>query len=373
VLRIRQTLPLLIALSAITAADAAAPVQRYAGEWQAGQKYTRGTLVIVKDQTWLCMKACNANEPGSNPDAWARIASTEPGPKGDIGPQGPQGIQGEAGAQGPIGPMGPQGLQGPRGPQGATGEAGPQGPAGWDGSQGPIGPAGPRGLPGAQGPAGPAGASGGIKVYDANNQFLGYSVGQNAVYVSSLDTFLEFRWSINDDGYPDYSALNVRTFFNAYYLINPPSYQYFTSTDCSSGGANHNDPVPYPWTLSRYGDNQTDPLGNVAIHRISKGLIRSELNLPEAYCPGNEGDWVQNLISTPFPNPSVCLPIPRQIRGWTGHLNECSSHGLNFPCYRCGAMVTKEAPSGLASFTFTPVTLPFTLPVTLPLRYEVAQ
>lgn len=49
--------------------------------------------------------------------------ATEPGPKGDTGPQGPKG---DTGSQGPKGDTGPQGEQGPKG------DTGPQGPAGKD-------------------------------------------------------------------------------------------------------------------------------------------------------------------------------------------------------------------------------------------------
>jgi hypothetical protein len=343
------------------------------------------------------MKACTANSPGSNPDSWARIASTEPGPKGDTGPQGPQGIQGEVGPQGPIGPVGPvgpqgaqgiqgetgaqgpigpigaQGIQGIPGPQGPVGEMGPQGPAGWDGAQGPMGPAGPRGLQGAQGPAGPAGASGGIKVYDANNQYLGLSVGNSQTFIPSLEAFATLTYAVATDGYADLNGLTVYG-PDISWLTNPPGFEYFTSPDCSAGGVKVvSSDTPPPNVLVRNPDGSDVSFGLLNIQTYSKAQIQSELTLPDTYCPGNEGDWVQNLISTPASNPGECLPVPRQYRGWTAHLNECPSHGLNYYCYQCGSMVTKEAPSGLATFTFTPVTLPFTLPVALPLRYEVGQ
>jgi hypothetical protein len=369
VLRIRQTLALLIALSAITAADAAAPVQRYAGEWQAGQKYTRGTLVVVKDQTWLCMKACNANEPGSNLDAWARIASTEPGPKGDIGPQGPQGIQGEAGAQGPIGPVGQQGLQGPRGPQGATGETGPQGPAGWDGSQGPIGPAGPRGLQGAQGPAGPAGASGGIKVYDANNQFLGLSVqpgvGGGMLFSSGLDSFFTL-----DTLFTDTPRFPVQT--DMADIVNFPFSisNYYASNDCSSGpllifqslnAQATNFIVKFDSNYGRitpgelFGDNSVVASGKL---EVSNCLV---------------GQWTQNAPNTL----SQCVARGATYKtapAYIGDPTTCNSHSLNTPCYSCvqNSFTPVSAPY-FQKFTFNPVTLPFTLPVALPLRYEVGQ
>lgn len=397
-----QIFAIILALSAIPNAYAATPVQKYVGEWQPDKKYTRGTMVVLRDQTWLCMKACTANEPGSNPDSWARIASTEPGPKGDTGPQGPQGIQGEQGPQGaigpigpvgpqgaqgmqgepgPIGPIGPQGIQGLRGPQGPAGEMGPMGPmgpAGWDGAQGPIGPAGPRGLQGVQGPAGPAGASGGIKVYDANNQYLGFSMGIQHYFIPTLNTYYSLFFGISvSDGYPDYNNLAVLA-RDVSDLIHPPSYRYFTSTDCTTGGTGSytDGEVPVPNSLVRDGGGLNDQLGLINATSVATTSINSELALADTSCPGSEGEWVQNLINpNPAPGPIVCLPIPREITTFRPQLypDECTTHGLNYPCYQCGARDTVQPRGGLARVTFTPVTLPFTLPVALPLRYEVAQ
>lgn len=101
------------------------------------------------------------------------------------GPQGPQGLTGPAGA---TGPQGATGATGPEGPQGLTGTAGPQGP---QGPQGPAGtPGGPQGPAGPQGPQGPPG-SGGVKAYDANNQFIGYALYfNNALYPSQCNVFI---------------------------------------------------------------------------------------------------------------------------------------------------------------------------------------
>ncbi len=82
------------------------------------------------------------------------------------GPQGTQGLKGDTGAVGPRGPKGATGPQGPTGPQGVQGPVGPQG---LKGATGPKGPQGPQGLPGS------------FKVYDANNQYLGYLVGSGLV------------------------------------------------------------------------------------------------------------------------------------------------------------------------------------------------
>jgi hypothetical protein len=88
---------------------------------------------------------------------------------------GPMGLQG---VPGPHGPQGPQGDAGPQGPKGDTGDIGPQGQQGIQGVAGPQGPQGPQGS---QGVAGPAGMN--IKVYDANDHYLGLLVDTQDVKI----------------------------------------------------------------------------------------------------------------------------------------------------------------------------------------------
>lgn len=366
VLKIWKTLPLVLALSATITANAATPVQKYTGEWQPDKKYTRGTMVVLNNQTWLCMKACTANAPGSNPDSWARIASTEPGPKGDTGPQGPQGVQGVQGEVGPQGPIGPVGPVGPQGAQGIQGEQGPMGATGSDGAQGPMGPAGPRGLQGAQGPAGPAGASGGIKVYDANNQYLGLSVLPNnsggMVFSSDLNLF----YNLNAIWTEEYNSAPTN-----FADINNPSLQvspFYETNDCSN-------------TPLLVGQVVTSPASNF-ITKI--GTTYGVVNPGEIYSDGSvissramnvynctAGQWYQNL---PANTSAQCVTRNATyvtLQGTTA----CSAHGLSIPCYECVQDTFTVTNYGwtLQKFTFTPVTLPFTLPVALPLRYEVGQ
>jgi hypothetical protein len=98
-----------------------------------------------------------------SPVPYALSAANSPvGPQGEPGPPGPQGLKGDIGSQGPKGDKGETGLQGV---QGIQGEIGPQGSQGPQGAQGQQGIQGVQGLPGMN-----------IKVYDANDQFLGLLV-----------------------------------------------------------------------------------------------------------------------------------------------------------------------------------------------------
>jgi len=377
---------LLAVATLMQSAYAATPVQKYTGEWQPDKKYTRGTMVVLNNQTWLCMKACTANEPGSNPDSWARIASTEPGPKGDTGPQGAQGIQGEQGPQGAVGPVGPvgpqgaQGLQGEPGPMGANGadgaqglrgpagDMGPQGPAGWDGAQGPMGPAGPRGLQGVQGPAGPAGASGGIKVYDANNQYLGLSVapdvaGGMVFSGSGLNKFFNLAvvWSES----PNPSPTNSMDIINNFSSITP----FYASSDCSG------DRLLSYQTLTAQSENFIIKLDNAYGYiapgeRYSDGSIIGSGQVNEANCV--VGQWYQNE-PTSTPRCVARNATYKSIVGYIGDPTACNSHNLTAPCSQCTEQTLIVYPGFFQKFTFTPVTLPFTLPVALPLRYELGQ
>lgn len=100
-----------------------------------------------------------------------------------------------------TGPQGPQGIPGPAGPTGPAGLPGPQGP------KGPKGNTGPQGVPGKDGM---------IRLYDANNQFIGLSVdGNTKIYIPDLKAFSY----IKSDG-------------DIYGGIVSTSY-YYTTTDCT--------------------------------------------------------------------------------------------------------------------------------------------
>jgi hypothetical protein len=148
--------------------------------------------------------SCNATENAIGLSITGKMGPTGPkgaaGPKGDKGPQGPVGPPGPKGPKGPkgdkgAGEQGPQGIQGPQGPKGDTGAAGPPGTNGLTGPPGPKGDKGDTGDTGPQGPPGSSGTGAGLKVYAANNQFVGYlmsytpngSASWGTVYIPTLN------------------------------------------------------------------------------------------------------------------------------------------------------------------------------------------
>jgi hypothetical protein len=94
-----------------------------------------------------------------------------------------------------VGPQGPVGPTGPQGPAGQAGEPGPMGPPGPIGDKGNRGDPGPQGQIGSTGPQGPPGSPSAIKVYDANNQYLGIFVHKEPgasflrIFVPDLNAF----------------------------------------------------------------------------------------------------------------------------------------------------------------------------------------
>jgi hypothetical protein len=126
------------------------------------------------------------------------------GPMGPQGPQGPKGDKGDKGDPGTRGPQGVKGPMGPMGPQGPQGIQGNQGPQGIPGPQGPAGPTGP------QGPVGPQGPPGGVRVYDANGQYLGISLGGHYpdVFVPALSRSVRIN---TDTGEVSHGSLSFET------------------------------------------------------------------------------------------------------------------------------------------------------------------
>jgi hypothetical protein len=192
----------------------------------------------------LLSGGCNSNE---NPISLN--ISGKQGPTGPQGPKGPQGVQGLQGPQGREGPQGPQGLKGPQGPQGLRGAEGPVGPKGPTGpkgdkgaSQGPQGiqgPQGPQGVQGIQGPQGPAGpqglqgltgATGGIKVYDNNNQFIGYLLSYPVQLQPSNvnDSVLVFIPGLNK-----FTLLSVSSDLTTFGVFNFGGSVFYVNSGCS--------------------------------------------------------------------------------------------------------------------------------------------
>lgn len=371
-----QNFAIILALSAIPNAYAATPVQKYVGEWQPDKKYTRGTMVVLRDQTWLCMKACTANEPGSNPDSWARIASTEPGPKGDTGQQGAQGIQGVQGPVGPIGPIGPQGDRGLQGEPGPQGEQGVMGPMGMTGDTGPKGDTGARGP---TGPAGPAGASGGIKVYDANGQYLGYSLdfgnrgdGEFGALLLPLSNNYADLVGANPCGgsTPTEAWIPGDCNYTANQARSAHHSTFYTGENCSGTAVEYiqdsnraNRVLRLDARYGRLRPGQIYPASDINSVKYRDYICSN----PSAPYSQNEPPY-QELCSNTIPvNTSLAVQ---------GTGNNCINNGLSSPCWYCLTGQTIYPPpanSFYTAYTLEEVTLPFTLPVALPLRYEVGQ
>lgn len=386
--------------------------------------------------SWLCVSKCNVHEPGSNPEAWVTLGSNVQGPKGDTGPQGPQGPEGVQGPVGPVGqqgptgpqgvqglpgPMGPQGVQGApgadgaRGPQGLKGDAGPQGlpgPIGLQGPKGdigPRGPSGPQGLPGAagpqgpkgdtgasgptgpQGPQGPAGSGGGIKVYDANNQSLGYAVGG----------YVPFSTYIDLDSQPAGPTVVISKEEKLLSFAGNTISPNFTKI------VNKNEPPPFDNSSGNAGvlnyyktNNCSGPVANFRISDVFLSMIGlsndvtgfitslnefdgSEIKSAEIYqsecTPGQYYQTPPTITKSCVSSFStdtdgkryLALVYSRQKSDFE-YPPVCSQNSLTSPCYACTSQQGYIPSNGrMSEYGFTPVTLPFTLPVALPLRYEV--
>jgi len=232
-------------------------------------------------------------------------ATGNPGPQGPTGPTGSQGIQG---VKGDIGPTGPQGLQGSQGPQGSQGLTGLTGATGSTGAQGPTGVQGPTGLTGA------TGASGRIKVYDNNNQFIGYLIDNNPsdtvvhIFIPTLNKF---------------TTLNISNNYSMYLLGDTQPIYFASGHNCDWG----------------YGPQYT----------------------------AADSNW----LTTPYAN-SGSLYIAGSLVGtsnvkywaWIDSVGGCNLCNNGFSaCYSTGAFYNV--------IEFPNSNLPFTLPIVAPLRFQV--
>jgi hypothetical protein len=127
-----------------TSAEPRGPNCAYGGQKIETGIDQNGNRKLDKDEVTATAYACNG---ATDTDG----GSTEPGAKGDPGPEGAQGPSGHRGDGGPPGPKGDPGSTGPRGDQGT---------AGMKGDPGNPGPKGDHGDAGAKGATGDAGAPG---------------------------------------------------------------------------------------------------------------------------------------------------------------------------------------------------------------------
>ena len=229
---------------------------------------------------------------------------------------GPVGPKGDTGDMGPAGPPGPQGLQGPQGIAGPPGQKGDTGPQGVQGPEGPMGPDGPPG-------------EGLIKVFDANNNFIGILVniepgaiihlGQEdyiepniTVYVPSIGKF--FRFYI---GRYTNAGYNLHWFINLYYQLpscnsdefNPPytSLAYpFTGSNVEK--INDNNEIYYITSHERWINGI-----KVINHYISAGIPDDYISIFSRYKYPECEEFVDNIFSG-YPLTEINLPFPYPVQ-----------------------------------------------------------
>ena len=299
-------------------------ITKYTGTWSPSYKYKKGMVVSFENKSWLAVVKSLGVTPGSDQNVWVTLGGNAQGPKGDTGPQGPKG---DTGAQGPQGATGPQG---PAGPIGATG---------------------------------PAGSAGGIKVYDADGQYLGVLGGGNdqQVLVSSVGKFAAFKNQTTEAGVPTgFSSLPDYS----YLLTGTPDHRYWKTNNCTG----------QLFTSLNYGNafnsNYVSMNGSVTGQYTKTGEataaeIRS-FKVMQAQCTA--GQYYQTQPATV----ETCVVPDTPYSTVTNETSTCASSGLSSPCYRCSFRPATVYPGTYVSASFTPLAIPITLPVKTPFRY-VAQ
>jgi hypothetical protein len=209
------------------------------------------------------------------------------------------------GPRGDTGPVGPQGVQGPKGDTGPKGDAG--------------GPQGPKGDPGSQGIPGSGGS---LKVFDYNNQFLGYSIDKVTFYIPSIKVLAMIDTSSN------YFAYNGA--FHEAHLTEigyfDYSLRYFTSSDCT--GIYYSSPLDPIYGYGYIGRDAKD----------EKHYILKDKPVIQVMAHSEQEVFIGGQIGSPC----------------NGHYDNAEGKAV---------WVTPGR-------DLTEVTLPFTTPIALPFRYE---
>lgn len=212
-------------------------------------------------------------------------------------------------------------------------------------------------------------ASGGIKVYDAKGQFLGYSVSPDLygglIYDSRLG--LNYRaWG------PTYDQENNLDIAHARIISNIAVTRYYATEDCSEGPLIDG---PLPLQASNFLTPVKDQYGYLTPGEYHTGtsVVRS---LIEYVANCTDGEWYQASPAATKqcvkPGQLITSFSETPVENLSGPTTACQEHGLTPPCYSCFSQTARVFinGAGLQKTQFTPVTLPFTLPIALPLRYE---
>lgn len=321
---------LLLAATMTSSVYAATPISKYMGEWNQSSKYKPGQVVTYSQASWLCIsKQCLGVQPGTKPDAWITLGSNG------------------------------QGVPGPQGPKGDTGPQGPQGPAG---------------------------SGGGIRVYDANNQFLGYrldSGNKNYRDLAEILVGVENKIATIHQGWDSVAGrskvfeADIRSIFDdELFLTNDLGSDAgalgpFPNSTCSGAPAVPISSAEISNTIGKY-RNQFGFITLTSIYS-SKDMGSFLVNSYECNMGSASGIVVQNK---PILTKSACITLPPNSPRRVSYvrvreINDICPPGFSLPCYECN-----KNEQGLyesqpyAAFNFTPMNLPFTLPIALPLRYE---
>lgn len=274
------------------------------------------------------------------------ISLNTEGPQGPAGPQGtpgPQGIAipGTVGPQGETGPQGLQGIQGPAGPQGATGPLGPQGPKGEQ--------------------------SGGLEVYDANNQFLGIWMGPSIespgnhqpIFIPTLSakiTLNDLTGKIADFYDPACHSTATLNF------IDNCKYMRLTNE-----GKAYSE---MKWIRVEY-DNQRNEISRQALNIIT--LYEDETCTGQAY-PAAEV-YFYNSGSDELLSPVIYQGVGTAAGKYYLHKLKTAGNSIYFGSMRLSDNSCRYVDNFMNStikpiFELSEITMPFSLPIAYPLRLE---
>ncbi|MCX7085290.1 MAG: hypothetical protein NTY69_07085 [Methylococcales bacterium] len=262
-----------------------------------------------------------------------------------------------------VGPQGPVGPRGPAGPKGEKGERGPQGIQGLKGETGEVGPAGAKGL------------KGGLGVYDSGAQYLGDLVGflgsfdSMAVHIPALGLFM----NLQEDGVGNINVVqpdqvDYTSLFDDTLYTQSANY---TTNDCSGN------PILEKPNVKITG-NVIIPLNQgygVVIKKVLPPIVATLTDIGICHDAVDGVDAYYEIVSS---NTCVTFPYINDYlirRGTISIVNGKKVYGPPFTV-NCVHSQTIDNPSVIdptisyATYSFTPVNLPFVLPIQAPLKFE---
>lgn len=238
-----------IIITLFVSARAGAVAMDYQGVWLEGKTYKSGQVVIFEGKQYISNVKRNRLVPNQPSSGWTELPS--------------------GGSQGPMGPVGSTGPQGPAGPMGATG---------------PMGPAG----------------QGAFKIYDANNNLVGYDI----------DKAPSQSWSRYLRIFNDNQIYDIEYSGCGFYITDLPTcldlqYTYYIGQGCTGNeyvkvkevGGVQNGPfyrVSYDKILYKVDQN---PTADAVIY----DYYSYKINAPSSGCSSGEGrGWLAKKGSEAF-------------------------------------------------------------------------